>query len=102
MLSTAAVRLATSTPPQLLPARELMAFTLASHILLVPFGVALPFITLLMHHRALRRDDAVALQLARRCSAVMAGQFAIGIIPETGPSLEFGRLLPGILCRWRA
>ena len=38
-------------PAQLLPARELMAFTLASHILLVPFGVALPLITLLMHHR---------------------------------------------------
>lgn len=53
--------LAGSTPDQLLPARELMAFTLASHILLVPFGVALPFITLVMHHRALRRNDPVAL-----------------------------------------
>lgn len=49
MLST--VALLADAPPQLLPARQLMAFTLASHILLVPFGVALPFITLLMHHR---------------------------------------------------
>ena len=35
-------------PAQLLPARELMAFTLASHIILVPLGVAFPFITLVM------------------------------------------------------
>ncbi|MEU6937068.1 hypothetical protein ABZ943_10235 [Streptomyces rubiginosohelvolus] len=35
-----------STPDQLLPARELMAFTLASYIILVPLGIALPLITL--------------------------------------------------------
>ncbi|MFB0632867.1 cytochrome ubiquinol oxidase subunit I [Streptomyces sp. AB3(2024)] len=98
MLSTAA--LLADTPPQLLPARELMAFTLASHILLVPFGVALPFITLLMHHRALRRNDAVALQLARRWSAVMAVQFAIGVVTGTVLSFELGLLWPGLLGRW--
>ncbi|GGO84302.1 hypothetical protein [Wenjunlia tyrosinilytica] len=43
-----------AAPPQLLPARELMAFTLASHILLVPFGAALPFLTPLMRYRGLR------------------------------------------------
>ncbi|MCQ9183399.1 cytochrome ubiquinol oxidase subunit I [Streptomyces sp. IBSBF 2953] len=99
MLSTVAL-LANSTPDRLLPARELMAFTLASHILLVPFGVALPFITLLMHHRALRRDDPVALTLARRWSAVMAVQFAIGIITGTVLSFEFGLLWPGLMGRW--
>ncbi|MFJ7150368.1 cytochrome ubiquinol oxidase subunit I [Streptomyces sp. NPDC100445] len=99
MLSTATL-LGNSTPAQLLPARELMAFTLASHILLVPFGVALPFITLLMHRRALRRDDPVALLLARRWSAVMAVQFAIGIITGTVLSLEFGLLWPGMMGRW--
>ncbi|MEU2631273.1 cytochrome ubiquinol oxidase subunit I, partial [Kitasatospora sp. NPDC007106] len=88
------------TPPQLLPAREQMAFTLASHILLVPFGVALPFITVLMHYRALRRNDPVALLLARRWSAVMAVQFAIGIITGTVLSLEFGLLWPGMMGRW--
>ncbi|MQS35355.1 cytochrome ubiquinol oxidase subunit I [Streptomyces katsurahamanus] len=98
MLSTAA--LLAATPPQLLPARELMAFTLASHILLVPFGVALPFITLLMHHRALRRDDAVALRLARRWSAVMAVQFAIGVVTGTVLSFELGLLWPGMMGRW--
>lgn len=65
-----------------------MAFTLASHILpAVPFGVALPAITLLMHYRGLRKGDAIALLLARRWSAVMAVQFAIGIV--TGTVLSF-------------
>jgi cytochrome bd ubiquinol oxidase subunit I len=89
-----------SAPEQLLPARELMAFTLASHILLVPLGVALPFITLLMHLRGLRKGDAVALKLARRWSAVMAVQFAIGIITGTILSFEFGLLWPKMMGRW--
>ncbi|OQR61667.1 cytochrome ubiquinol oxidase subunit I [Streptomyces maremycinicus] len=87
-------------PAQLLPARELMAFTLASHILLVPFGVALPAITLLMHYRGLRKGDAVALLLARRWSAVMAVQFAIGIVTGTVLSFELGLLWPGMMGRW--
>ena len=45
-------------PAQLLPAREQMAFTLMVHVILVPFGVALPFITLVMNYLGLRRGDA--------------------------------------------
>lgn len=45
--------LVASAPDQLLPARELMASTLASHTILVPLGVALPLITLVMHYRGL-------------------------------------------------
>ncbi|MEU6083609.1 cytochrome ubiquinol oxidase subunit I [Streptomyces sp. NPDC047108] len=77
-----------------------MAFTLGTHIILVPFGVALPFLTLLMHYRALRRDDPVALLLARRWSAVMAVQFAVGIVTGTVLSFEFGLLWPGMMGRW--
>ncbi|MEV0991042.1 cytochrome ubiquinol oxidase subunit I [Streptomyces sp. NPDC049949] len=95
-----AIAIMADSPPQLLPARELMAFTLASHILLVPFGVALPAITLLMHYRGLRKGDAVALLLARRWSAVMAVQFAIGIVTGTVLSFEFGLLWPGLMGRW--
>ncbi|GHB68540.1 cytochrome ubiquinol oxidase subunit I [Streptomyces cirratus] len=95
-----AIAIMADTPPQLLPARELMAFTLASHILLVPFGVALPAITLLMHYRGLRKGDAVALLLARRWSAVMAVQFAIGVVTGTVLSFEFGLLWPGLMGRW--
>ncbi|WP_405487343.1 cytochrome ubiquinol oxidase subunit I [Streptomyces sp. NBC_00096] len=95
-----AIAIMADTPPQLLPARQLMAFTLASHILLVPFGVALPAITLLMHYRGLRKGDPVALLLARRWSAVMAVQFAIGIVTGTVLSFEFGLLWPGLMGRW--
>ncbi|MFD4693094.1 cytochrome ubiquinol oxidase subunit I [Streptomyces sp. NPDC058463] len=98
MFST--VALLADAPPQLLPARQLMAFTLGMHILLVPFGVALPFITLLMHHRGLRRKDPVALKLARRWSAVMAVQFAIGVVTGTVLSFELGLLWPGMMGRW--
>ncbi|MEV6172578.1 cytochrome ubiquinol oxidase subunit I [Streptomyces sp. NPDC051954] len=94
------VQLLADTPAQLLPARELMAFTLASHIILVPLGVALPFITLVMHYRGLRRNDATALLLARRWSAVMAVQFAVGVVTGTVLSFEFGLLWPGLMGRW--
>ncbi|WP_406210745.1 cytochrome ubiquinol oxidase subunit I [Kitasatospora sp. NBC_01560] len=77
-----------------------MAFTLASHILLVPMGVALPFITLVMHHRGLRRGDPDAMLLARRWSAVMAVQFAVGVVTGTVLSFEFGLLWPGMMGRW--
>lgn len=87
-------------PAQTLPARSLMAFTLASHIILVPLGVALPLITLLMHGYGLRRNDATALLLARRWSAVMAVQFAIGVVTGTVLSFEFGLLWPGMMGRW--
>ena len=49
---------AAADPSQLLPAREQMAFTLGFHIILVPFGVAFTFITMIANYRGLRRDDA--------------------------------------------
>ncbi|MFJ9870428.1 cytochrome ubiquinol oxidase subunit I [Streptomyces sp. NPDC101165] len=87
-------------PPQMLPARSMMAFTLVTHIILVPLGVALPLITLIMHGYGLRHDDATALLLARRWSAVMAVQFAIGVVTGTVLSFEFGLLWPGMMGRW--
>ncbi|MFG2139750.1 cytochrome ubiquinol oxidase subunit I [Streptomyces sp. NPDC048650] len=95
-----AMHLLADAPPQMLPARSLMAFTLASHIILVPLGVALPLITLIMHAYGLRHDDATALLLARRWSAVMAVQFAIGVVTGTVLSFEFGLLWPGLMGRW--
>ena len=88
------------SPSQLLPAREQMAFTLMVHVILVPFGVALPFITLVMNYLGLRRGDAVAMQLARRWSTVMAIQFAVGAVTGTVISLEFGLLWPGMMGQW--
>lgn len=97
---TAVMIQAANAPAQVLPARELMAFTLASHIIIVPLGVAFPFITLVMHYRGLRKKDPTALLLARRWSAVMAVQFAIGIVTGTVLSLEFGLLWPKMMGRW--
>ena len=45
----------------LLPSRIQMAFTLASHVLLVPLGVALPTLTLLMEGIGIWRKDQIAL-----------------------------------------
>ncbi|HEX6310593.1 MAG TPA: cytochrome ubiquinol oxidase subunit I [Acidimicrobiia bacterium] len=84
-------------PAQLLPARYQMAFTLGVHILLVPFGVALPLMTLIANRRALKYDDRDALLLARRWSKVMAVLFAVGAVTGTVLSFEMGLLWPGLM-----
>src|SRR3954452_17847373 len=98
MLST----LAASDPSQLLPAREQMGFTLGCHIILVPFGVAFTFITMIANYRAIRRDDADALLLAQRWSKVAAVLFAVGAVSGTVLSFEMGLLWPGLMDRFGA
>src|SRR5207248_9637275 len=82
-------------PTQLLPAREQMAFTLGFHIILVPFGVAFTFITMIANYRALRHSDADALLLAQRWSKVAAVLFAVGAVSGTVLTFEMGLLWPG-------
>jgi cytochrome bd ubiquinol oxidase subunit I len=84
-------------PPQLLPAREQMAFTLGFHIILVPFGVAFTFLMLVANYRGLRRGDQVALLLARRWSQVAAVLFAVGAVSGTVLSFELGLLWPRLM-----
>jgi cytochrome d ubiquinol oxidase subunit I len=93
---------AAADPPQLLPAREMMAFTLGFHIVLVPFGVAFTFITLIANYRALRLRDGDALVLARRWSQVAAVLFAVGAVSGTVLSFEMGLLWPGLMGRFGA
>ena len=97
---TLAAEVLLAQPPQLLPARLQMAFTLMAHIILVPLGVALPFITLVMNAIGLRKKDGIALKLARRWSTVMAVQFAVGVVSGTILTFEFGLLWPGLMGRW--
>jgi cytochrome d ubiquinol oxidase subunit I len=92
--------LAASPPPALLPSRIQMAFTLAYHIILVPMGVTLPLLTVLMEGIGLRRNDPIALRLARRWSVVMAVQFAVGAVTGTVLSFEFGILWPRLMGRF--
>jgi cytochrome bd ubiquinol oxidase subunit I len=84
----------------LLAARELMAFTLAFHIVLACIGVAFPAIILLANWLGLRRGDADALRLARRWSKAMAVTFAVGAVTGTVLSFEFGLLWPRFMERF--
>jgi cytochrome d ubiquinol oxidase subunit I len=83
-------------------ARQQMAFTLGVHIILVPFGVAFPFITLIANYRAIKHADSDALRLARRWSKVMAVLFAVGAVTGTVLSFELGLLWPGLFDRFGA
>src|SRR5712664_1644570 len=94
--------LAASAPAALLPSRIQMAFTLAYHIILVPLGVAFPLLTVVMEGIGLRKNDPVALRLARRWSVVMAVQFAVGAVTGTILSFEFGILWPRMMGRFGA
>jgi cytochrome bd ubiquinol oxidase subunit I len=84
----------------LLAARELMAFTLAFHIVLSCLGVALPAIILTANWLGLKRDDADAMRLARRWSKAMAVTFAVGAVTGTVLSFEFGLLWPNFMSRF--
>jgi len=84
----------------LLAARELMAFTLAFHIVLACIGVAFPAIILIANWLGLRRGDAEALRLARRWSKAMAVTFAVGAVTGTVLSFEFGLLWPRFMERF--
>jgi cytochrome d ubiquinol oxidase subunit I len=93
----AAHQVLAAEPPQLLPAREQMAFTLGFHIILVPFGVALTAIMLIANYRGIRKGDTAALLLARRWSQVAAVLFAVGAVSGTMLSFELGLLWPELM-----
>ncbi len=84
----------------LLFAREQMAFTLGTHIVLACLGVAFPAITLVANYRGLKKNDADAIKLAQRWSKVMAVTFAVGAVTGTVLSFEIGLLWPGLISRY--
>src|SRR5215831_11627658 len=86
----------TADPSELLAARMMMAFTLGSHIILVPLGVAFPAMVLIANFIGLKKNDQVALRLAQRWSHVMAVLFAVGAVSGTVLSFEMGLLWPGL------
>ncbi|HSK50502.1 MAG TPA: cytochrome ubiquinol oxidase subunit I [Solirubrobacterales bacterium] len=99
MLPLDALPLAASES-NLLAAREMMAFTLGFHIVLACLGVALPAIILVANYLGLKREDAEAMELARRWSKAMAVTFAVGAVTGTVLSFEFGLLWPEFMDRW--
>lgn len=84
-------------PPALAPARQQMAVSLGSHIILASFGVAFPVIIWLVHRRGISTNDPVALDLAKRWSKVAAVLFAVGAVSGTILSFEMGLLWPELM-----
>jgi cytochrome bd ubiquinol oxidase subunit I len=91
---------AAADPSNLMAARQMMAFTLGTHIVLASFGVAFPFMVMVVHLRGLRNGDAQAMTLARRWSKVMAVLFAVGAVTGTVLSFELGLLWPELMGRY--
>jgi cytochrome d ubiquinol oxidase subunit I len=83
-------------------ARAQIAVTLATHIILVPLGVAWAFMTLVANYRAIKKADADALRLAQRWSKYMAVTFAVGAVTGTVLTFEFGLLWPNFMDRFGA
>jgi cytochrome d ubiquinol oxidase subunit I len=77
-----------------------MAFTLGFHIILASLWVAFPAMMLIANYIGLRRNDEVALGLARRWSKVAAVTFAVGAVTGTVLSFEFGLLWPEFTARF--
>ncbi len=80
--------------PVLLPARWQMTVSLGTHIVLACFGVAFPVMIWVVHGRAIRDGDDVALGLVKRWSKVAAVLFAVGAVSGTILSFEMGLLWP--------
>ena len=91
---------AAEAPPQLLPARTQMGFTLGFHIILVPLGVVFPLMMLIANYLGLRRNDPDYMRLAERWSKVAAVTFAVGAVTGTVLSFEMGLLWPGMFDRF--
>ena len=85
---------------QLSAARSQMAFTLGFHIILACMGVAFPAMMLIANYIGLRKNDPVALELAKRWSKVAALLFAVGAVTGTVLSFEFGLLWPAFTGRF--
>ena len=97
---TALIPLLADSGSNLLAARYQMAFSLGFHIILVPFGVALPAIMLIAEYRGRKYGDEDSMRLARRWSKAVAVLFAVGAVSGTVLSFEFGLLWPGMMRRF--
>src|SRR5262245_28637016 len=77
-----------------------MAFTLATHIILVPLGVSWAFMAMIANYRGIKHNDPDAIRLAQRWSKYMAVTFAVGAVTGTVLTFEFGLLWPRFMGRF--
>jgi cytochrome d ubiquinol oxidase subunit I len=78
----------------------MQALSLAVHIPLVCFGIALPALVLFVEWLGIRTGDPVYRTLARRWSRVMISLFAVGVVTGTILSFEFGLLWPAWMAKF--
>jgi len=78
----------------------MQALSLAVHIPLVCFGIALPALVLFVEWLGIRTGDPVYRTLARRWSRVMISLFAVGVVTGTILSFEFGLLWPAWIAKF--
>ena len=88
--------------PDLLYARQQMALSLGTHIVIACLGMAFPFLVVLAEWRGNRTGDAVYTTLARRWAKAMGVLFAVGAVSGTILSFEFGILWPRWMGRFGA
>jgi cytochrome d ubiquinol oxidase subunit I len=88
--------------PDLFYARQQMALSLGTHIVIACLGMAFPFIVVLAEWRGNRTGDAVYTALARRWAKAMGVLFAVGAVSGTILSFEFGILWPRWMGRFGA
>jgi cytochrome d ubiquinol oxidase subunit I len=91
-----------STQPDLLYARQQMALSLGTHIIIACLGMAFPFLVVLAEWRGNRTGDAIYTTLARRWAKAMGVLFAVGAVSGTILSFEFGILWPRWMGRYGA
>jgi cytochrome bd ubiquinol oxidase subunit I len=88
--------------PDLFYARQQMALSLGTHIVIACLGMAFPFLVVLAEWRGNRTGDAVYTTLARRWAKAMGVLFAVGAVSGTILSFEFGILWPRWMGRFGA
>ncbi len=86
----------------LLYARQQMALSLGTHIVIACLGMAFPFLVVVAEWRGNRTGDAIYTTLARRWAKAMGVLFAVGAVSGTILSFEFGILWPRWMGRYGA
>jgi cytochrome d ubiquinol oxidase subunit I len=88
--------------PDLLYARQQMALSLGTHIIIACLGMAFPFLVVVAEWRGNRTGDVIYTTLARRWAKAMGVLFAVGAVSGTILSFEFGILWPHWMGRYGA
>ena len=91
-----------ASQPDLFYARQQMALSLGTHIVIACLGMAFPFLVVIAEWRGNRTGDAIYTTLARRWAKAMGVLFAVGAVSGTILSFEFGILWPRWMGRFGA